>query len=254
MHRYVLYRKPGSLLFMILLPVLFAGCGFSFGSGSSTSSTTVVLACPTPLPIHAVQGTIQSISGTTLVIAGTNGTTSKAIYTSNTNFMMQSKTALSALQKGAFVSVTAKKAANNTYTATTISLSNNPATGAGGGFGGFGGQGSGASSSCVTPGRRLGAGNRPGRSSNGATRVIGTVNQIAGNTLTITRTSTRFAATSTTATNTSVTVEVGPATQILQTTQTSASTLKAGMRINLVGISNDQGGITAQSITVLASS
>lgn len=245
------YRKLPGFLIMILLPVLFAGCGFSIGSGSSTSNTTVVVACPTPLPIQTVQGTIQSINGTTLVIAGTNGKTSNATYTSTTRFALQSKTVLSALQRGAFVIVTAKQAASNTYTATTISISNNPTTGTGG-FGGFGGQGSGSSSPCATPVRRTGTGNRLPARGNGTTRIIGTVSQIAGNTLTVTRTAARFSATPTATTPTNVTVDVSSATQVLQTSQTTASALKVGVRVNLVGVSNGQGGITAHSITILA--
>jgi hypothetical protein len=245
-HHLLHWGRSSSLLLPVLLTVLLGGCGLPFTSSSSTSSSTSAsaTACPSPLPFQATSGTIQSISGTTLLIAGPNGSTVKAAYTSTTRFVRQALVTTAALREGAFVVVAVTQNASNTYTATTISLSTaaNAGSRPRGSLGGSG-QGSGSGSACRRQGMRLGAGNRTPMSGNGTPRgVIGTVSQFSGNRLTVAD-----------ANQTDHTIAVNPATQILQTSQVAATSLQVGMRVNLVGLPNSQGVLTAQSVTILAS-
>jgi Domain of unknown function (DUF5666) len=237
---HLLHWERASLLLLVLLAVLVGGCSLPFTSNSSTS--TSVTACSSPLAFQTTSGTIQSISGTTLLIASSNGSTVKAAYTSTTRFVRQALVTTAALREGSFVVVAVTQNASNTYTATTISLSTaaNAGSRPRGSFGGSG-QGSGSGSACSRQGMRLGAGNRTPRSGNGTPRgVIGTVSQFSGNRLTVAD-----------ANQTDHAITVNPATQILQTSQVAATSLQVGMRVNLVGLPNSQRVLTAQSVTIL---
>jgi len=179
------------------------------------------------------------------MIAAANGSTVTATYTSTTRFMRQTKVAVAALQNGAFVFVAVTQNADNSYTATRISLSNaaNAGTRPGGGFGGSGRRG-GNGSACG--GRRGTFGANGGQDlagGNGSTRGIsGTVSQLKGNTLTVTDTN-----------QADYTITLNSTTQIIQTSQAAATSLQVGLKINLVGSRNAQGVLTARSVTILPS-
>jgi len=245
MRTYQLFsRMLGSSLLLVVLAVLVAGCNIPYIS-SSTSSTTSATACPSPVPFQTTSGTIQSINGTTLMIAAANGSTVTATYTSTTRFTRQARVALAALQNGAFVFVAVTQNADNSYTATRISLSNaaNAGTRPGGGFGGSGRRG-GNGSACG--GRRGTFGANGGQDlagGNGSTRGIsGTVSQLKGNTLTVTDTN-----------QADYTITLNSTTQIIQTSQAAATSLQVGLKVNLVGSRNAQGVLTARSVTILPS-
>jgi len=249
MRTYQLFsRMLGSSLLLVLLAVLVAGCNIPYIS-SSTSSTTSATACPSPVPFQTTSGTIQSINGTTLMIAAANGSTVTATYTSTTRFTRQARVALAALQNGAFVFVAVTQNADNSYTATRISLSNaaNAGSRTGGGFGGgFGGSGRRGGNGSACGGRRGTFGANGGQDlagGNGSTRGIsGTVSQLKGNTLTVTDTN-----------QADYTITLNSTTQIIQTSQAAATSLQVGLKVNLVGSRNAQGVLTARSVTILPS-
>jgi uncharacterized protein DUF5666 len=236
----LLSRMLGSLLLLVLLAVLVAGCDLPFLPGSTTSTSAT--ACPSPVPFQATSGTIQSINGTTLLITATNGSTATAIYTSTTRFTRQARVTIAALQNGAFVFVAVTQNADNSYTANRISLSNaaNAGSRPGGAFGGSGRRG-GNGSACGRRGFRGGFGGQDLAGGNGNTRGIsGTVSQLKGNTLTVTDVN-----------QADFTVTLSSTTQIIQTSQAAATSLQVGMKVNLVGLRNAQGVLTARSVTIL---
>jgi hypothetical protein len=236
----LLSRMLGSLLLLILLAVLVAGCDLPFLPGSTTSTSAT--ACPSPVPFQATSGTIQSINGTTLLITATNGSTVTAIYTSTTRFARQVRVTTALLQNGVFVFVAVTQNADNSYTATRISLSNaaNAGSRPGGAFGGSGRRG-GNGSTCGRRGFRGGNGGQDLAGGSGNTRGIsGTVSQLKGNTLTVTDVN-----------QADFTVTLSSTTQIIQTSQAAATSLQVGMKVNLIGLRNAQGVLTARSVTIL---
>jgi hypothetical protein len=239
-------RISGLAILLVLLSVLVAACSIPFistsPSSSSTTSTTSAAACPSPMPFQTVSGTIQSINGTTLVVASSQGSTIQATYTSTTRFTRQAKVTAAALKEGAFVFVAVTQNTSNAYTATTISLMNSGGTGSRprGAFGGFGGRGN---SACGGQGRRFAAGGGvlgTGNGNGNARGIRGTISQLSGNTLTVTDSN-----------QSDYTIALNSATQIIQTSQVSAASLQVGMRVTLVGLHNAQGQITAQAVTIL---
>ena len=239
MRAYQLLRRVlGSPILLVLLAVLVGGCSLPFLPSSTTSSAT---GCPSPVPLPAVRGTIQSINGTTLLITATNGNTVKAIYTSTTRFTRQASATTAALQDGTFVFVTVTQDASNTYpTATTTSLLNAaPGSRPGRAFGGGFGRGSG--SPCGGRGLRGGFGGQDFAGGNANTRgIAGTISQFRGSSLTITD-----------ANQANFTVTLNSSTQIVKTSRVSASSLQVGTQVNLIGLRNAQGVITARSVMIL---
>ena len=236
----LLSRMLGSLLLLVLLAVLVAGCNIPFLPGSTTSTSAT--ACPSPVPFQATSGTIQSINGTTLLITATNGSTVTATYTNTTRFARQVRVTTAALQNGAFVFVAVTQNADNSYTATRIALANaaNAGSRPGGAFGGSGRR-DGKGSACSRRGFRGGFGGQDLAGGNGNTRGIsGTVSQLKGNTLTVTDVN-----------QADFTVTLSSTTQIIQTSQAVATSLQVGMKVNLVGLRNAQGVLTARSVTIL---
>lgn len=237
MRVYHVLNQIGSFLALGSLVVVLGGCSIPFISAPTT--TTSATACPSPVPSQAVRGTIQSINGTTLMITDAQGNSVKATYTNTTRFTRQAKVTTSALQSGTFVFVAVTQNADNTYTATSISLSNGGNRGLRpGGFGGG-------------PGRRGNAACRQGQRGNfagqdltggtGNTRgITGTVSQLSGTRLTVTDVN-----------QADYTVTLNSTTQIIQTSQASATALQVGMRVNVVGLRDAQGVITARSVTIL---
>ncbi len=235
----LLRRVVGSSILLVLLAVLVAGCSLPFLSASTTSSS--VTACPSSTSFQAIRGTIQSIKGTTLLITGTNGATVKATYTSTTRFTREARATTAALLNGTFVFIVVTQNQANTYpTATRISLLNasNPGFRPGGSFGGFG---RGGNSACGRRGLRGSNGGQDFGNGTGNTRgIAGTVSRLNGNTLTVTDSN-----------QANFTVALNSTTQIIQASRVSATSLQAGMRVNLIGSRNAQGVITARSITIL---
>src|SRR3989442_6004403 len=236
-------RISGLAILLVLLSGLLEACSIPFISTLiPSSSATSATACPSPTPFQTASGTIQSINGTTLLVASLQGNTIQATYTSTTRFMRQTKVTAAALKEGAFVFVAVTQSANNTYTATTISLTNFGGTGSRP-RGAFGGSGRRNGSACGGRGQRFCLGGGPLGAGNGnrnARGIRGTVSQLSGNKLTATDTN-----------QSDYTIALNSTTQIIQTSQVSATSLQVGMRVTLVGLRNAQGEITAQAVTIL---
>jgi len=226
-------RILGSVALPLLLAVFIAGCGPNFTSTSATSAT--VTACPSPRAqsFRGTIGTLKQVSGTTLFVTDRSGKTIQVTYTSTTRFLRETVVTTTALKEGAFVSVTITQNPDNTYTAKTISLINRTGSGP---FQGQRGQGQRRITVCPRPTQFAGNGTGNARG------ITGTVSQLNGNTLTVTALN-----------GGDYTVTLAHATQIVQTSVVSASVLKAGMALSLLGSSNAQGVLMAQSVMILLS-
>jgi len=153
-------------------------------------------------------------------------------FTSTTRFLRETVITTTALKEGAFVSITITQNPDNTYTAKTISLINRTSSGP---FQGQRGQGQRRNTACPRPTQFAGTG-----TTGNARGITGIVSQLNGNTLTVTALN-----------GGDYTVTLAHATQIVQTSVVSASVLKAGMALSLLGSSNAQEVLMAQSVMIL---
>ncbi len=250
----------GTFALCYLSAIALAGCGSTSStsnSSNSSGSSTTTLAPATATAcaqmranFRPITGTVQSVSGQTVHITQSTGGSIEAAYTNTTRITQQTLGTNSALQAGSTVNVQVQPNSNGTYTATTITLTQGGqfgqgANGAGQGQGGNGGTGGGqgrGAGACFggRRGANGGGANGGGANGSGRNRITGTVGQVTGTTLTITDNK-----------QNSYSITLEPDTKILQTTTASASTIQTGMGIRVMG-SNDNGVITATSITVYA--
>src|SRR5450631_3437979 len=140
-----LYRSKSNLLigiaFFSLLTILSAACGSIGGSSTAsggTTNATPTATCP-PNRFKTATGTLQSVTGTSLLVHSTQGSSVQASYATTTRIQREATVATSALKEGTFVTVTVKQDASGNYTATRITLVANGTGGFGGGTGRFGG-------------------------------------------------------------------------------------------------------------------
>jgi hypothetical protein len=237
MRAYQLLCRVACFSLLALLAALVAGCNLPFLSTSNSATSTT--ACPPVVQTQMINGTIQSINGTTLLISPANGSPVKATYTSTTRFRREEKATTSALTSGTFVFVAVTQNPDNSYTASRISLLTGVTPGSRFGAGGASGGGS---------GRRGNPACRQGQRNNNANfgigpnqrGIAGTVSRLSGNTLTVTDTN-----------QSAYTVTVNSSTQIIQTSQITASSLQPGTHVSLLGTSNAQGEVVARTVTVL---
>jgi hypothetical protein len=252
MHPCQVFRKGLGGIALLLGTALVAGCGSSAAAtpAARLSSTATAQLCPAQ-SFQAVTGTVQNISSSTLTVADQRGGTVQARYTSTTRFARQVAATVGTLQEGMPVAVATTQNANNTYSATTILVFERGAFGNRGGFGGapggFPGARSGAGRSTLS-----GAGSRSRAARNcferalgvnvdvGRRGITGTVAQVNGNLLTVTDFS-----------GTDFIVTITSATQILMTQTATASALQAGVPVTVIGTRDNQGVLTARSITIL---
>jgi len=231
-----LSRILGGMVLLLLLAVLIAGCGPSFIStpAASATSTTTNCAQTRVRSARATIGTLKQVNGTTLFVTDRSGKTIQATYTSTTRFLRETVVTATALQDGAFVAVTVTQNPDSTYTAKTISLINRT------GLRPFQGQGQGQGQrrnpACPRPTQSAANGVGNGRG------ITGTIGQFSATMLTVT-----------TFNGEDYTVMLTHATQIVQTSQVSASVLQAGMAVSLFGLPNAQGVLMAQSVMILLS-
>ncbi len=254
-------KSKGSLFmgvaFLFLLTMVSAACG-SIGSSTTasggTTNVTPTATCP-PNRFKTATGTLQSVTGTSLLVHSTQGSV-QANYATTTRIQREATVATSALKEGTFVTVAVKQDTSGNYTATRITLVANR-TGGTGGFGGgngtgrFGG-GTGANggtgrtrnANCFRQGGGANGGAFGGGAGAGGTTsantLTGTTGQLNGSTLTITDLQ-----------GSNYTVTLDAATQIVQFQTATASALKNGASITLTGSADSKGVITAQNITVL---
>jgi hypothetical protein len=251
--------------FLSLLTIFCAACGSIGGSSTAsggTTNATPTATCP-PNRSKTATGTLQSVTGTSLLVHSTQGSSVQASYATTTRIQREATVATSALKEGTFVTVAVKQDTSGNYTATRIMLVANRAGGFGGGTGGtgtgrfgggtggtggrFGGGTGGTGTGRTRNANCLRAGGANGGAFGGgagtttsANTLTGTTGQLSGTTLTITDLQ-----------GSNYTVTLDAATQIVQYQSATASALKSGASITLTGSADSQGVITAQSITIL---
>ncbi len=231
----LLHRVAGCILLLLLLPTLIEGCSLPFISRSAASPTHTN--CK-PTALRAVNGTIQSLSGATLLVTDTHGKTVRVTYTSATRFTREKLATRAALQEGTPVSVAVSQNADQTYTATRIAIEQAIQSRPGPGSN----QGSGLN---VTPGcsgslQTIGSASGRPVQNRSAHTIGGTIGQLNGNVLTVIDPS-----------GANYTMTLTSATQIVQTDQVSASALQAGVQVAIAATSNTQGVLMAQFVMML---
>lgn len=232
----ILRRGVGCILLLMLLPMLVEACSLPFTSRSTTSSTH---ANCRPTGLRTVNGTIQSLSGATLLVTDTHGKSIRVNYTNATRFTREKLVTRAALQEGAPVSVVVSQNADQTYTATRIAIEkvvrNNP------GSGSKPGPGLNATPGCSSSLQAVGSASGGPVQGNGSAHAIeGTIGQLNRNVLTVIDPS-----------GANYTVTLTSATQVLQTDQVSASALQAGVQVAIAATSNTQGVLMAQLVMIL---
>lgn len=227
----------GSIL-VIFTTTFIAACGNTNAAAVTTGTAT---ATATSCFAQAI-GTIQSISGNTLLITTTRGTQSHATYTSSTVFLREISLKAAGLQEGTSVAVRAVQKADNSYAAVTITVRNS-ATATfvpGSRPSAAGTRSAGSCSSGQRTGQRRGNFTGGQGSTTGSTNLSGTVAQLNGNTLTVSD-----------ANGGDYTVELSSSTQIRTDSTATASDLQVGKAVTVVGTSDNHGGITARQVFIL---
>ncbi len=222
---------------LALLLLFVVACGSSStGSSSATGTAAATPTCP-PNRFKTATGTVQSFSTNSLIVKSTQGTDVHASYTKTTRFQQETQSTPSALKEGLSVSVAAAQG-GSFYTATRVMLLGNRATGTGRGtFGGTGTPGTGRTRNASCFRRGLGANAAGGTNS---TNITGTISQLSSSTLTVTDVQ-----------GATYTLTLNGSTKIFQYKSATAKELKTGAPVTVTGTDNGQGGITAQSVTVL---
>lgn len=236
----------------VALLAVLSGCDSATTQDSSTGSVaiTVTATCtPVAARITRVSGKVKSATASSLVITKQDGSSVTANLSNSTTFMQQILVARNALTDGTTISVTVTQSTDgNSYTADVIQLTAGTGFGNGQQRGGnFPGSGAGdRTSPCGFRGAG-GAGNSGGfggGAANGSgNRLIGTIAQVSGNTLTIADNS-----------NNDYSLTLTNKTQIIQTKKVDAGTLKAGESVSLTGSTASGGTVVARSVSITLAS
>lgn len=222
----------GSTTLLLLLLFLITGCGINPSStGAAASATGTATPCPR-IQVQSAIGTIQSISGSTLLITSIQGKSIKATYSSSTRFLQQSSPAVSSLKEGMAVTVVIAQNADNTYTATRIMVTNGSAR--------TFRQGANSNTNCLNRSQFTTSGSRRSGTTTNARGISGTIGQVNGNLLTVTDTQ-----------GSDYTMTVTSTTQIMQSSNATAADLKTGQAISVSGSPDGHGGINARTVTIL---
>jgi hypothetical protein len=242
----VMHLMKKTLLYvpLLLLVTLIAACGSNgtsttTGTTSATATTTAAKNCPT-----TASGTINSVSNTTLLFTNRQGTEEQATFDSSTVIIQQGSGTTTDLKEGTPVTTTVQQGSNNTYTALTISLRNGAALAAsrlGSLRGCLGTRRNGTSG---TGGAGTGLGNLPGvfgTATAGRQSVSGTIAQLSGSTLVITD-----------ASGNDFSIQVTKTTRINKTGTGTASDLKSGLTVTMLGTKDSQGVFHATYIVISA--
>ena len=237
--------------------IAFAACGGSSGASSAPSTSAPAAGSSTPpTSLPGANGTIASITGSSLEVQNAQTGQTTVNYTSSTTIRQIATTSLSAVTVGSCISAIGKPTTTSStkspfggpVTATTVSISQ-PVSGAcsrGGAAGRPGGFGAGSGG---TGGTRPGGGAfRPpsGRSfGNGSfATAFGAVTAVTGSTITVDETNPQTAKTS------SVTVTATPTTTYSTTQDATAAAIVVGQCARAIGSADTTGAVTAQSLTI----
>jgi hypothetical protein len=181
---------------------------------------------------------LKSISGQTLQLTNQRGTTLTVTYTSATRFTREATIAATSLQEGTQVRVVVTSSTGS-YTATTIMVSANTT----GGAPAFPRNGTpGAARGNIACFARARGNGTPGAGAGAFRGLVGTVNHLSGNTLTITDN-----------TGADFTVTLTTRTQIIETRNATAAALRVGQAITVTGRMGGQGSIVANLVAILLS-
>ena len=251
MYAYRIFYRILAGAAVVVLAALMVGCGNSSSAtgGSTASATPTAANCPT-----SDTGTVQSFSGSKLLISDLQGKQVQVTFSSSTRFSRETTVAPSALQTGERVSVRTKQNADSTYAATQITVSRAFA-GTSSQTGQFTrGSGSGtpnaANRTCTFRGinsgsRRSTTGNGNGSttgSSAGPTAGValaGTISQVNKNAIIVTDVN-----------GDDYTIGLTSTTQITSQSTASASDIQTGQAVTVLG-TNSGGVIAARSVTIL---
>lgn len=244
MPTYRILRRTLAGTAIIFLITLLAGCG---NAGSATASTTSATPTATACPVQD-SGTVQSFSGSKLLIADLQGKQVQVTFNSTTRFSRQTTVLPTALQIGERVTVRSTQNPDTTYTATQITVGRAFSQTGSGGSGSSGGQfkrGSGTpkARTCALTGFSRGSGSRNGSSNtNGNTTgqtLSGTISQVSKTALTLTDTS-----------GSDYAFTLASTTQISSQSTATATDIQTGQAVSVLG-TNNQGVIVARTVTIL---
>ncbi|WP_069804788.1 DUF5666 domain-containing protein [Thermogemmatispora onikobensis] len=245
--RQLLRWAAGLLSLMALL--LLAACGTNSTAGGVGASASATPTCPPAPRFQSVSGTVQSVSTGSFTVRDRQGQSKQVVYTSSTRFTQQVQEKVSDLKNGEQVTVFVNQDTDGTYSAVSIAAGGVQAGFAsnGGGPGqsgqgsrqGFGGNRGNVNTACF---RRQGQGSigANGAGSNQSERAVrGSITQIVGNRLTVTDSS-----------GSNFVLTLTSATRVVETRAASASDLKNGVTVLVVGSNGSQGQLTASSVII----
>lgn len=240
----ILYRTLAGTI-LVVLAALLVGCGSSSSATASTTSTTPTAAnCPTQ-----DTGTVQSFSGSKLLISDLQGKQVQVTFSSSTRFSRETTVAPTALQVGERVSVRTTQNADSTYSATQITVSR-AFTGTSPQTGQFtrGSDGtpnaSTRTTTCTFRGvnggsRRNTTGNANGSGNTNSSVLAGSITQVNKNAILVTDVN-----------GNDYTIGLTSTTQITSQSTASASDIQTGQAVTVLG-TNNGGMIAARSVTIL---
>jgi len=241
MSTYRILRRTLAGTAILFLITLLAGCG---STGSATASTASTTPTATACPVQD-SGTVQSFSGSKLLIADLQGKQVQVTFSSTTSFSRQTTVSPTALQIGERVTVRSTQNPDTTYTATQITVGRAfSQTGLGGQGGQFKrGSGTPTARTCAPSGFNRGSGSRNGSSSNSgnttAQTLSGTISQVSKSAITLTDTS-----------GSDYAFTLASTTQISSQSTATATDIQTGQAVSVLG-TNNQGVIVARTVTIL---
>ncbi len=226
-------------LLFVLFTTLLVACG-------STTSTTTGNVAATNTPTKTVCPTVTAVTITSVSATQLQGTTQagkdvQVTFTDKTTFIHPATLTPADIKTGSTVVVTVKQNADSTYTALTI----NSGGFSGGRQGGYprGGGANGCGGQRRGSGGFGGGSGTPGAGGTQSRQVVsGTVNQISNTSMTLTD-----------ASGNDYTIAITSTTRINSQKTITASDLKAGQIVSIIGTADTQGGIAASSVSVLQS-
>lgn len=249
MYAYRIFYRILAGAAVVVLAALMVGCGNSSSATGSTASATPTAAnCPTQ-----DTGTVQSFSGSKLLISDLQGKQVQVTFNSSTRFSRETTVAPSALQTGERVSVRTMQNADSTYSATQITVSRafagtSPQTGQFTRSSGSGTPNASTRTTCTS--RGVNGGSRRNTTGNGNTNgssvgttagvvLAGTISQVNKNAIIVTDVN-----------GDDYTIGLTSTTQITSQSTASASDIQTGQAVTVLG-TNSGGVIAARSVTIL---
>ena len=235
----------GGLAGVSLCALFLSGCGSSPSQGTAASSTPTATNCTSSARFRPVSGTLKSVDGNTLSVTNRQGKSITAHLEKTTRFTQEKVVAASSLKDGISVSAVVKQNSDNsTYTATQIVLTD-------GNTGAFRNnrqqRGNNPNANCVPARQRTPTGSGKGNgnggvrtNANGTHTLSGTVGQLNNNILTVTD-----------AKGDDYTINLVSNTNIMQISSATASDLKAGETVTVIGSAEKDGSVDAQNISIL---